>query len=184
MLTFIGFFLVGQINIVDVANAQTAIERLQPNLTEEEVVQISYAVVNYSSDINLTWSRFTAILFQESSLKLDPKNCKLNASSCSGDYGLGQVHYSIWGEVLKINKNLMMTNYDYSIRMSAEVFKKYYKQYGSKDPNWWTRYHSKTPSLKKEYQARVNRISDKIKEIEVYRDESREPKTKNYCIFR
>lgn len=162
MITILSLLLVGQLNLTDFVNAQAAVQKLQPALSEKQAELLAIIIVSNSNEVNLTWSQFTAILFQESSLKLDPKNCMDHAKTCTGDYGIGQVNYATWGQVLDINKNLMMTDYTYSIEKSVEVLKKYYVLYGHKDPNWWVKYHSKTPSLKREYQAKVKRVHDRI----------------------
>lgn len=155
--------LIGQLALFDAADAERIALTLQPELSKGEAQSLAFFVVETSEEIGLHWTHLMAIFFQESSLRLDPKDCMTGASTCTGDFGVGQVNFKTWGEALNLNKHSMLTSYSYSIRKSAEVFKIYKEKYEGKDPkNWWTLYHSKTPDLRKEYQRKVKAVHVRI----------------------
>lgn len=107
----------------------------------------------------LDWRLVTAIFFQESSLHLDPQNCKTN--SCK-DFGLGQVRIHVWDQVFDIDQKRILHDVDYSVYISVKVLADYKKRYGAKELNWFTRYHSNKPELRFVYMQRLNGAFNKI----------------------
>jgi len=173
MITLIfGTFLIGQIPVSDWSAALYVTHKLQPGLSEQEVEEFVSSLLAQSNDVGMSWTKMMALFFQESSFQLDPKNCMQGAKTCTGDFGVGQVNFKIWGNSLNMNRYRMLTDYSYSMRKSSEVLKYYYEKYGFKNPeNWWSFYHSKTPKLRKLYQEKVLAIHAKIrKELEVNED--------------
>jgi hypothetical protein len=183
--TLLALCLVGQFEIKDVEQANKVINALQPELTDEQAMDLSWAVVVNAPKAGIPWTKFLAVLFQESSLWLDPKGC-MEGKKCH-DYGVGQVNWRTWGEELNLDRYKLLTDYAYSVKVSAEVFAHYHAKYSKKDPkNWWGFYHSKTPSLKRAYQARVRGVHAKIVgELEVEPNESRvfDISESDRCVF-
>jgi hypothetical protein len=141
---------------------QKAIEHLQPALTKEKSRKLAKAIERETDKHDLDWRLVTAILFQESSLRVDPQNCLTNPNRCTGDYGIGQVRYSIWSKKFDIDKKRMMTDLDYSVKISVKVLADYRMRYGNKELNWYTRYHSGTPEYRAVYMEKINKAYYKI----------------------
>lgn len=140
------------------------IKQLQPKLSDKEVETIATIISRNSAKTGIEWRLVVAILFQESSLKIDPQNCKVNFTRCN-DMGIGQVRYSVWGKELKIDKKRMVTDLDYSIGKVYKVLVHYRNAYGHKELNWFTRYHHGNPSFRFEYMKRLNRAYAKINAV-------------------
>jgi hypothetical protein len=117
------------------------------------------AIHKETQKASLDWRLVTAIFFQESSLKLDPQNCVKNVCQ---DFGLGQVRLKVWGDHFNIDQRRILADVDYSVYISVKVLKDYKKRYGSKELNWFTRYHSNKPELRFVYMQRLNQAFQKI----------------------
>lgn len=103
-----------------------------------------------------------AIFYQESSLLSDPQGCLNRKIRCTGDYGIGQINYKVWGKRFNLDKVKLMTNVPYAVKMSTKVFVHYKLRYQHKELHWYTRYHSGTPSLRAKYLTRINKGFSKI----------------------
>jgi hypothetical protein len=117
------------------------------------------AIHKETSEAGIDWRLVTAIFFKESSLRLDPQNCREN--ECE-DYGLGQVRFSVWGEHFNIDRERMISDVRYSVHISVKVLKTYKQRYESTDLNWFTRYHSNKPELRHIYEKQLNKIFQAI----------------------
>lgn len=132
------------------------INTIQPHIDKK----LKYALVEKLETFpeNMEWEMFLSILFQESSLNVDParngRRCSKHLKTCL-DYGIGQVSYKYWGKKLKINRRKALKDPKYSISLSFQVYYSYFKRYSKKDKKWFTRYHSGTPSLRKDYEKRI-----------------------------
>lgn len=140
------------------------IKELQPKLSDKDAEAIATIVSRNSAKTGIEWRLVVAILFQESSLKIDPQNCKVNFTRCN-DMGIGQVRYSVWGKELKIDKKRMVTDLEYAIGKVYKVLGHYREKYGQKELNWFTRYHHGDPSFRFEYMKRLNRAYAKINAV-------------------
>lgn len=140
------------------------INSLQPKLSDKEVESIATTISRNSAKTGIDWRLVVAILFQESSLRLDPQNCKVNFTRCN-DMGIGQVRYSVWGKELKIDKKRMVTDLEYAIGKTYKVLVHYRERYGHKELNWYTRYHHGDPGFRFEYMKRLNKAYAKINAI-------------------
>lgn len=134
--------------------------KLQPKLKKSE--QLAKAIEKQSEKHGLDWKLVTAIMFQESSLRLDPQNCLDKSTRCQGDYGIGQVRYKVWKSHLNLDKKRMLTDLNYSVEMSVKVLADYKKRYGKRELNWYTRYHSATPIHRANYADKINKAYAKI----------------------
>lgn len=137
------------------------IAHLQPKMSANNALKLAKIVSRLSAEYDIDYKLSLAIMFQESSLRLDPHNCKVNLTACN-DMGIGQVRYSVWGKELKIDKVQIVTNLEYSVKMHYEVLRDYKKRYKNKELNWFTRYHSNDSTLRYEYMQRLNKVYHKI----------------------
>ncbi len=140
------------------------IANLQPNMNRYQNRMLAKVIHENSTRTGIDWRLVVAILFQESSLRLDPQNCKVNFTRCN-DMGIGQVRYSVWGKTLKIDKKRMVTDVEYAIEQVYAVLSHYKLQYGKRELNWFTRYHSGDPEFRAIYMRKLNRAYAKINAI-------------------
>jgi hypothetical protein len=166
------------------------VQFLQPNSTDKVANEIARSVLKNSRSINIDWRLFVSILFQESSLTLDPQNCYMDElhpsiariknkvgykivqkspKKCI-DYGIAQINWRTWGKALSLNKELLVTDIDYSIGAATKILSYYKKTYAKKDTRWHLRYHSNTPEFKEEY---GNYIHKKFKRIQKFETEKK-----------
>lgn len=162
---------------------------LQPAMPLDKADKVAFSVLKYSRDINLDWRLFISILFQESSLTLDPQNCYTNElhplpvkvkMSSHGkviyrtmagipkkciDYGIAQINFRTWGEELGLNKELLVTNIDYSINAASKILFYYKHRYAKHDSKWHLRYHSNTPEFKNAYGTVIGKRFSKINDF-------------------
>jgi hypothetical protein len=139
-----------------------AITKLQPKIETTRAIKLATAIHRNASAIELDWRIAVAILYQESSLRMDPQNC-IKRKDCN-DMGIGQVRYSVWGKALNLDRKRLLTDETYAIDAVFQVLGHYKTQYGDKELNWFTRYHSKTPELRFLYMKRLNAAYHKINE--------------------
>lgn len=158
------------------------IQFLQPSLSDSVSKQIAVSVLKYSRDINLDWRLFISILYQESSLTMDPQGCYKNelhpplrkVKTKTGfkmiskplkkciDYGIAQINFHTWGEELDLDKERLLTDIDYSINAASKILFYYKHRFSKKDRRWHLRYHSSTPSLKDGYGQVIGKRFNKI----------------------
>lgn len=152
-----------QLEVMEIASAIETLRPTMPSKNRSEMASLLYKMKNKH---NIEWERYLSILFQESSLRLDPprggKTCKNRYNQCS-DFGIGQVSYFFWGKKLQIDRKKALESLNYSISLSLIVYTHYFKKYSKRDKKWYTRYHSGTPSKRKDYEKRINAHYDKIK---------------------
>lgn len=151
-----------QLDLTKFHSIQGTLKHLQPALSQEKSKKLAKAIEREAEQHKIDWRLITAILFQESSLRVDPQNCLKNQSRCTGDYGIGQVRYKVWSKQFDIDKVRMMSDADYSITMSVKVLADYKSRYGKKELNWFTRYHSATPEHRFNYMVKINQAYHKI----------------------
>lgn len=150
--------------IEKIALISKVISNLQPNLNSKMNRLLTESIYKNAQATGIDWRIAVAIMFQESSLTLDPQNCKADFTQCN-DMGIGQVRYSIWGKELKIDKKRMVTDVDYAVGKVFKILAMHKESHGQKEFNWFTRYHSKTPSHRAEYMRRLNKAYAKINSI-------------------
>lgn len=126
--------------------------------------QLARAIEREADEHEIDWKLIAAILFQESSLRIDPQNCLTNPKRCTGDYGIGQVRYKVWIKRFHIEKERLLIDPDYSVKMSVKVIADYKNRYAKKEAHWYTRYHSKTPEYRDAYMVKVNKVYNNIRQ--------------------
>lgn len=154
LLLGLAFLGINSEEISELKETVQIIEQLQPKVSEQYALELASSINRVVKKYELPKTKFIAILFQESSLWVDPSNCLKNSESCSKDYGIGQVNFPTWGEHLNIDKVRALTDLQYSVEISAKVLHSY-KRFKKSEKNWWSRYHSKTPERRKDYEERV-----------------------------
>lgn len=126
-----------------------------------QIPKIAKSIIKHSNDKKIDFRILMSILKVES----DFKQSKV---SHTGDYSLAQINYATWsGELnrvkkIKLNKEKLKVDIDYSIRMMTEILQVLEKRH-QKDPVWYARYHSGTPSLKLKYSNKVDMALGSIK---------------------
>lgn len=102
--------------------------------------------------------------------KIDPKlliaifyiesSINTNTVSNTFDYGIGQIN-KIKIDEYGFDKDRLLSDLEYSISSSVKILKDINKRY-KHEPNWYTRYHSNTPSKRSLYLDRLKPIILKI----------------------
>lgn len=169
-------------------NVAYLLEFLQPNNSEEQSLQLAESVLKYSKEINIDWRLFVSIMYQESSLLIDPQHClkkelhpqlvrrkihnkwkTMALKTKCADYGIAQINFKTWGEELALNKEKLLTDIDYSVKAASKILFYYKHRYAKRDKRWHLRYHSGTISHKNEYegfiQKRYKKITNALKNI-------------------
>jgi len=179
--------LLFNINPIHIGQTYYVLKQLQPDLKVCQAIELATSIESLCKKYNLPEDEFLSILFQESSLKTDPKSCLKRPQNCTHDFGIGQVNYIIWGKKINLEPIKALKNISYSVEISAKIINHYKKKYSQKDKDWIYRYHSKTPSLKKAYKERIEAIHAKIKKYKRGYLDGRRTKNKvigthfNYC---
>lgn len=160
------------------------VQYLQPRHSQKMAKKIAGAVYHYSKSINVDWRLFLSILYQESSLDLDPQKCmekefeehfkrvktkkhsfkyvKIPNRKCE-DYGISQINWKTWGKEMQLDKKLLLTDVDYSVKAAANILAFYKTKHSRHDRRWHLRYHSATPYYKAEYEEYIKRRYNRIK---------------------
>lgn len=137
------------------------IRYMQPAHTIGSSIALAKAIIKHSKRTKVDKVLMLSIMYQESSLKLDPQGCFKDKKKCAPDYGIGQINFKTWGKFLNLDKNKLLTNVDYSVWATSEVLRIYKKQY-SKEKDWHSRYHSKTYHLRYGYYKLIEKGYNKI----------------------
>ena len=124
-------------------------------LTEKEDVsrhhKTAVAIKKYTTMYGIDYRILLGLIMTESTFNQD-------AVSPTQDFGIGQINYKVWNkEFVRLNKEpldlkRLKTDVDYAVKRTVEILALLKK---NKDPYWVGRYHSKTPSLKKAYFAKI-----------------------------
>lgn len=132
------------------------IEAIKPHLAK-----VAKAIIQHSAKHNIDFRILLGIIKVESDFNQ-------NMVSDTGDYSMAQINYDTWSKELKrtknikLDKNKLQKDINYSISMMTEILNVLQSRH-SKDPVWYARYHSGTPSLKLQYAAKVNGAMGSIK---------------------
>jgi len=121
--------------------------RINPHLNKEYAKDLAATIEKTALKYKLSPNKLTAILMQESSLRMGIK-------SKTKDYGIGQIHISNIKR-LGFDKNKLMTDLEYSVEATAIILNELKSTYN--ENNYWTRYHSFRPSNREVYKRLVKR---------------------------
>ena len=113
---------------------------------------VSELVVSTSKKYNIRPDIYTAILLQESRLKLDAVNKR------SKDYGIAQINERT-AKSFKFCKKKLVTDLPYSIEAGAIVLSDFKRRWFKKEGyNYWTRYNTSHPGKRLVYKNKVLRF--------------------------
>jgi len=142
-------------------------EIIQPYVKESEKVQkIAESIFEASQNRKVDYLLFLSIL------KVETTTFNQQAVSSTGDISIAQIKPEVWTqefdrlgkEPLDIKR--LKKDAAYSIDRMGEILE-IQNGYKKKDPLWYARYHSKTPSKKLKYAQKVQKEYLKIKQIQI-----------------
>lgn len=146
-------------------------------ITQKKADRIGTLVIFSSQKYSIDPRLMLAIIKVESGFNQTAHNsysCKFkretNKNRC-GDHSVAQINYHIWkDEFLKngrkpLDFNKLKNDDAYAIFRMAEIISILQTNFSKKEKNWYARYHSNDPIRKKNYQAKVDKEFNKIKEI-------------------
>lgn len=155
LLIILGILLTREAKGDTIGEVTKVVRKLQPKHDSMKAIRISKELLLKSKKLDMDWKLWLAMLYQESRLLADPHNCLELPDSCQKDVGIGQVNLPVWGDVLKLDKQRLLSDETYGIIASYSVLRRYKKQYGY-EMEWWSRYHSSTPKYRTAYTIAVN----------------------------
>lgn len=130
---------------------------------EKKLNNIVEAIYESSQSRKVDYALFLSIL------KVETTTFNQNAVSSSGDISVAQIKSEVWkDEFARLGKEpldveKLKTDSTYAIDRMGEILEMHTKL-KEKDPYWYARYHSKTPSRKLKYAIKVQKEYLKIKE--------------------
>jgi hypothetical protein len=146
---------------VETDEIASVIGGLHPNLYAKDVQLYAKIIQDYSEEYDIDWKIPVAIFSQESSFNYQAVNWESN------DYGIGQMNrFNIVRRKLKLG--LLLTDVDYAIHESFKLLYETKTKYNTGARGhwqWFTRYHSYTPSRRKIYYKYLDAKFKKIKRI-------------------
>lgn len=113
-------------------------------------------VERVSKKHNVKPDKVIAIAMQESSYKLNAKNCYMIAGKLSCDYCMMQINDRTV-KAFKFNVDKLMTNIEYCIEAGVKVLSDFKRMYGHKEKDFWTRYNSSNPEMRQIYLKKVQK---------------------------
>lgn len=130
-----------------------------PNINKGYAFRLSNVIYVESSRHKIPADLLTAILMQESSYKLDAKNCMRgvpegyplteDAVKVCQDFGISQIHYKT-AKLYGFDKDKLLNNLNYSVSAGAKVLGWFRSRYSRKEPlRWYCRYNTGTASASK-----------------------------------
>lgn len=136
---------------------------LTPSLSKQDADMYSRSIVKYSKQYGVDWRVSVAIFKQESNFNHKSINWK------SHDYGIGQMNAKTI-QNRDIDLGALMTDHDYAIEQTFQMLKELQDKYGKidskNDLRWFTRYHSFTPSIRKNYRKLLDKHLTAIEAIQ------------------
>lgn len=140
-----------------------------PNMSDSDendafLKEIADQIKNVSIATGIDYKIYLSIIKTESSFRQD-------VISSTGDFSLAQINYKKWDVEFKrlglnpIDFEKLKTEHGYSIQIMGQILKILKKRHGT-DSLWFARYHSSTPSLKKIYADKLNRVIKRLESEE------------------
>lgn len=120
----------------------------KPTIDKTYARTLANVIVDKASKHNISASKYTAILAQESNYKLNSINHK------SGDYGLSQINYKT-AKAFDFDTDRLLTDLEYSIEAGLIVLADFKKRYAHKETDWWSRYNSSNRDKRDRYKKLV-----------------------------
>jgi soluble lytic murein transglycosylase-like protein len=146
----LSIFLTVSANAGNFGTVLSQLKKRAPNLPKYEQIMLAHTITKICNQHKINPRLFTAILIQESGLKLDAINKKSN------DYGISQINKHTIARY-KFNKQKLLTDVHYSISAGVLVLADFKKSYGKRDKFYWTRYNTSNPEKREVYKKLVMR---------------------------
>lgn len=125
--------------------------KLQPNLDERTAFWYGF-IIGTECPIKMQ-NTIISIIFAESSFDHLKK-------SGTGDYGLGQTNYRVWGQFFGVTRNELL-NPVVSIRITVTILQMAKVSHGKKS-DWYAYYHSWNRMPRQVYKKKIDKILAKI----------------------
>ena len=136
----------------------------KPTIDKGFAMRLSNILYHASRKHNIPANIYTAILMQESTYRLEAKNChrgilvdnvqKENIVKICSDFGISQIYYKT-AKLFEFSINQLTSDLEYSVEAGAIVLAEFHKRYGHREINWWTRYNSSTAVKRNIYRQLV-----------------------------
>lgn len=120
----------------------------RPDIDPIYANKLAKAIYNASMRYGLNPNKLSALFAQECMYKL---NC-VNATK---DYSIGQINIKT-ANFYGFDVNRLLIDLDYSVNCTALILNDLKLKYGN-ESDYWTRYHSFRPNLRKRYKLAVSR---------------------------
>lgn len=127
------------------------ITKNNPYLKKEYAQELAEVIKKHSDDYGISPNKLIGILMQESSYRM-------HVTNKGKDFSIGQINIRNI-KYYKLDKNRLMSDVDYSVGATAMMLSDLKVKYGHKEKDYWTRYHSFTPSKRKIYKRLVERYT-------------------------
>lgn len=129
----------------------------RPNINKSYALEVSRLIVKYSTQYKIDPNLYCAVLGVESAFKL-------NAVNDGKDFGIAQINlFNI--NSLKLDKNRLLVDLDYSIKEGASILGWFYKRYSGLGMKWVTKYNCGTKKGCEDWDSSVlylNRIKKSL----------------------
>jgi soluble lytic murein transglycosylase-like protein len=141
-------------SFLSLANAETdvytQIVTNKPNIDKQKAEKIAKTIKKVRKQYRLPAGILTAILMQESSYRLNAVN------KSSSDYGIAQINVRT-AKHFEFDTERLLTDLEYSIEAGAIVLADFYKRYGHREKDWFTRYNHSNPEIRGRYLEKLVR---------------------------
>lgn len=153
-MTLLVLMLLGQ-----TASTLQRVEALQPHIDRRRAVSVSQDVDAASSRYGVDPQLLVAIVRQESNFRSGIKQCWVHhprsGTVITCDYGLAQIN-EFWIGHWHLDADKLLNDDRYNLMVAARILRMLARLYREDEPlNWYGRYHSATPSLRAEYEDKL-----------------------------
>jgi hypothetical protein len=121
----------------------------RPKINKKYAIKLSNEIFKATRKHNIPANIYTAILMQESTYKLEAKNCirglseeSIEEKVCT-DFGISMIHYSTMRRY-SFDREKLLTDLEYSVDAGAKVLSWFKEKYSHKEIDWWVRYNCGT----------------------------------------
>ena len=136
------------------------VRRLKPDMPVAQARRLGQQIAFWSKFQGVKPRLLAAIIRRESNFRSGLKSCWIvklrhGRTRFTCDLGIAQVN-EVWIDKWKLDRERLQNDDGYNIAVAARVLGWMKKYFGERDPNWYARYHSGTPSLKREYAGQIS----------------------------
>lgn len=134
------------------------IQKLHPQVSWDRALKLGQTIRTWADHYSVDPLLIAAIVKQESDFRSGLKSCNvvLRYEACfvTCDYGVAQVN-ALWIDKWKLDANRLRHDDSYNIKVAARILAALRKEFEERDPEWYGRYHSGTPSKKAVYLGKL-----------------------------